>query len=151
MRHERFESGTDTGTLRLSERRVVEMLRFWQADRQGEALDRLCRRLGSVRAGFCIRAFSEVMELVRRHAWHAPLILPVGATSHSDDELAIARLILTATEQHRDSALAEAAMLVSPMALVPLVAAAERTGLPLLCEECRGRLCGAAISGIRAS
>ncbi|MBN9885950.1 hypothetical protein I6N89_01480 [Pelagibaca abyssi] len=96
--------------------------------------------LGTARARYCVGGFEQLMALLHRHGWHAPLILPADAQGVSDDERSLARFVLLASEQDRDLALAEATMLVTPQAILPLVAAGERMGLPLLCEECRERL-----------
>uniref|UniRef100_A0A2A3JNY4 Uncharacterized protein n=1 Tax=Alloyangia mangrovi TaxID=1779329 RepID=A0A2A3JNY4_9RHOB len=96
--------------------------------------------LGFTRARACLRAFGDFADILTRHGWHGPLILPLDAQGISDDERAIARFVLTATEQDRELALAEATMLVLPAHILTLTNAAERVGLPLLCEECRARL-----------
>ena len=80
------------------------------------------------------------MALMRLHAWHPPLILRPGAEGVSDDERNLARFVLLSAEQDREAALVEAMAIVVPQAILPLVAAGERVGLPLLCEECRDRL-----------
>lgn len=146
MRHERFDRGL--ASLRRAERWVIRLLRLWQADLQDESLDELTGILGAKRAAFCLSALKDLTELLRRHGWHSPLVLPVGARGYSDDELAIASLVMTATEQDREQALAEAAMMVAPTVLIPLVSAAERMGLPLLCTECRERLRRAAARSV---
>ena len=56
--------------------------------------------------------------------------------------MTVARFVMAATEQRREVALAEASFLVSPVALLPLLTAATRFGLPLLCAECRMRVMG---------
>ncbi|SDG66874.1 hypothetical protein [Alloyangia pacifica] len=136
MRHERF----DRVELRPAEMRVVQLLRLWRADDEAGAQLLLRDALGFTRARSCLRAFGDLAELLTRHGWHGPLILPQEAQGISDDERAIARFVLTATEQDRELALAEATMLVTPAHILTLTNAAERVGLPLLCEECRARL-----------
>ncbi|AWI84400.1 hypothetical protein CEW88_12330 [Alloyangia pacifica] len=136
MRHERF----DRVALRPAETRVVQLLRLWREADEATAQLELRDALGFSRARSCLRAFGDFAEILTRHGWHGPLILPTDALGVSDDERAIARFVMTATEQDRDLALAEAAMLVLPAHILPLANAAERVGLPLLCEECRRRL-----------
>ncbi|WGW04618.1 hypothetical protein [Tropicibacter oceani] len=130
--------------LRGPERRLIDMLRHWAAgpDAQEGIWRELCQSLGAPRAKGCLRGFEDMLGLLRRHAWHAPMILPISATGYSEDELAIARFVMAATEQRREVAMAEASFLVSPQALLPLMTAATRTGLPLLCEDCRARVMG---------
>lgn len=136
MRHELFE--TLGPAMRAPEWRVVQMLRRRNDLTRVEAA--LAEVLGAARARYCLDGFLQLMALLQRHGWHAPLILPADARGVSDDERSLARFVLLATEQDRDLALAEATMLVTPQAILPLVAAGERMGLPLLCEECRERL-----------
>ncbi|MBE9638994.1 hypothetical protein [Salipiger mangrovisoli] len=136
MRHERF----DRVELRPAEARVVRLLRLWRENDEATAQLELRAALGFTRARGCLRALGEFAELLTRHGWHGPLILPPEAQGLSDDERAIARFVLTATEQDRELALAEATMLVIPAHILTLTNAAERVGLPLLCEECRSRL-----------
>ncbi len=136
MRHERF----DRVALRPAEARVVRLLRLWRENDEATAQLELRDALGFTRARACLRALGDFADLLTTHGWHAPLILPPGATGLSDDERAIASFVLTATEQDRDLALAEATMLVTPIHSLTLTNAAERLGLPLLCEECRARL-----------
>ena len=128
--------------LRGLELRLIEILRFW--DSGPEARETLwctlSRHLGTVRANSCLEGFCDMMGLLRKHGWHTPTILPVSAQGYSEDELAIARFVMAATEQRRDVALQEASFLVSPQVLLPMLNAAMRTGLPLLCEECRSRV-----------
>ncbi|KAA8606184.1 hypothetical protein AL036_15650 [Salipiger aestuarii] len=99
----------------------------------------LSRRIGPTRADQALAGFSRFMNLLRTYGWHTPLTLCPGARSVSEDERALARFVLHCAEQDHDSATAEAMMLVAPQAILPLVAAGERLGLPLLCEECRER------------
>jgi hypothetical protein len=140
MQHVTF-SKTEQG-LRGPELRLIELLRYWDNGPDArEGLWRgLRRHLGSARANSCLDGFSDMMGLLRRHGWHMPTILPVTARGYSEDELAIARFVMAATEQRRDVALQEASFLVSPQALLPMLNAAMRTGLPLLCEDCRARV-----------
>ncbi|MCR8548792.1 hypothetical protein M4578_13220 [Salipiger sp. P9] len=136
MRHAYVEA---TGpAMRVPEWRVVQMLR--QHERPDRLEAALADVLGPARARYCLDGFARLLALLRQHGWHAPLILPPGAQGVSDDERSLARFVLLAAEQDRDLALAEAATLVTPQAILPLVAAGERMGLPLLCEECRDRL-----------
>ncbi|WP_226622350.1 hypothetical protein [Alloyangia pacifica] len=135
MRHERF----DRVDLRPAEARVVRLLRLWRDNDEATAQLELRDALGFTPARACLRALGDLADLLTRHGWHGPLILPVAAQSTSDDERAIARFVLTATEQDRELALAEATMLVLPAHILTLANAAERVGLPLLCEECRAR------------
>lgn len=100
----------------------------------------LCQTMGAARARACLQAFEHMLSLLGKHGWQALRLLPQGTDDVSADELSLARFVMAATEQRRETALAEAAFLVSPAALLPLVCAASRFGLPLLCEECRGRL-----------
>lgn len=135
MRHERF----DRIDLRPAERWLIELLRLWRDDDEAAAQLLLRDALGFTRARACLRAFGELAELLTRHGWHSPLILQQGAASSSEDERAIARFVLTATEQDREQALLEATMMVTPVHVLTLVNTAERVGLPLLCGECRLR------------
>ncbi|WP_340688920.1 hypothetical protein [Salipiger thiooxidans] len=136
MRHEYFK--TVGPALRVPEWRIVQMLR-----RQHEA-DRLeadlAGAIGLERARACVDGFAQLMALMRLHAWHPLLILRPGAEGVSDDERNLARFVLLSAEQDREAALVEAMAIVVPQAILPLVAAGERVGLPLLCEECRDRL-----------
>ncbi len=136
MRHEYFHA---TGAaLRPPEWRIVDMLR--NADDLDSLHRDLAGRIGAPRADQALHGFCDMLGLLRTHGWHMPLTLCAGARSVSDDERAIARFVLHCAEQDRDSATAEAMMLVAPHAILPLVSAGERMGLPLLCEECRERL-----------
>ncbi|MBU2959724.1 hypothetical protein KO516_02565 [Citreicella sp. C3M06] len=136
MRHEYFErSGV---ALRPPEWRIVRMLRT--RDDIAAIETELAANIGDARAEQAIDGFLQVLALLEQHGWHAPLILRPGARSVSDDELNLARFVLHCAEQDRDTAMAEAMMLVAPQAILPLVAAGTRLGLPLLCEECRDRL-----------
>ena len=134
---------SDSG-LRGPEKRLVAMLRLWaEGPEAQEAVWRdLCKRLGAPRARACLQGFEVLLGLLKKHGWHAPLVLGPGATGYSEDELAIARFVMAATEQKREVALAEASFLVSPAAMLPLMTAATRVGLPLLCEDCRARVMG---------
>ncbi len=128
--------------LRLAEARLVAMLRLWHDGEAGreELCKVLCTVLGDVRAQGCLAAFEDVLELLRRHGWRALSILPSEVARLSEDEVAFARFVLTATEQDRDAACLSASFLVRPGAILSLVLAASRLGLPLLCEESRCRL-----------
>ncbi len=128
--------------LRLAEARLVAMLRLWNEGAQGQeqVWNGLCAILGSNRARSCLSAFEDVLRLLRRHGWRALSVLPSEVDRLSDDEAAFARFVLTATEQDRDGACLDASFLVRPEAMLPLVLAASRLGLPLLCEESRCRL-----------
>ena len=142
MRHMTFdESGHG---LRGPERRLIGMLRLWAEgpDEQVAVWNDLCASLGAARARGCLKGFEDMLELMRKHGWHRPVILPVGAQGYSEDETAIARFVMAATEQRREVALAEASFLVAPQAMLPLMHAAARAGLPLLCEDCRARVMG---------
>lgn len=128
--------------LRLAETRLVSMLRLWGegAAGQEQVWNGLCTVLGSDRARNCLMAFEDVLRLLRRHGWRALTVLPSEVTRLSEDEAGFARFILTATEQDRDTACVDASFLVSPAGILPLILAASRLGLPLLCEESRCRL-----------
>ncbi|WP_420819279.1 hypothetical protein [Pacificoceanicola onchidii] len=121
---------------------MIGMLRHWA---EGEAAQMavwhdLRQCLGEQRAASCLNGFEDMLDLLKKHGWHAPLILSPEATGYSEDELAIARFVMAATEQRRGVALAEASFLVSPCAMLNLMHAASRAGLPLLCEDCRLRV-----------
>ncbi|SNR37985.1 hypothetical protein [Puniceibacterium sediminis] len=128
--------------LRLAEARLVAMLRLWGegAAGQEQVWNGLCAVLGSNRARNCLSAFEDVLRLLRRHGWRALTVLPSEVTRLSEDEAVFARFVLTATEQDRDTAYLDASFLVSPAGILPLILAASRAGLPLLCEESRCRL-----------
>ncbi|MFW2545458.1 hypothetical protein ACN2XU_22750 [Primorskyibacter sp. 2E107] len=142
MRYSDIEK-SDTG-LRGPEQRLIAMLRLWsQGPKEQDAAWRdLARRLGARRARACLKGFEDMLDLLHKHGWHVPMVLSPEATGYSEDELALARFVMAATEQRREVALAEASFLVSPAALLPLMTAASRAGLPLLCEECRSRVMG---------
>ncbi|GGB00612.1 hypothetical protein GCM10011324_08610 [Allosediminivita pacifica] len=128
--------------MRGPERRVIAVLRAGVAG--GTALEALKQDLGEAlgagRAAACLAGFAGMRDIIRRHGWHVPVVLPEDAQGWSEDELSLARFVLAASEQQRDVALAEASFLVSPMGLLPLLEAGMQAGLPLLCEECRARL-----------
>ncbi len=130
------------GALRGPERRVIECLRAFAdgPEAQQEFWNDLCRTLGANRARGCLMAFEEMQALLRRYGWHAPMVLPPDALGFTEDEMALARFTLAATEQRRDVALEEASFLVTPLGLLPLLQAAARFGLPLLCEDCKARI-----------
>lgn len=135
--------------LRGPEKRVIAILRAWQnsPQQQAEIWDDLCRSMGEPRARACLQAFEQMQTLIARHGWQALTILPPDTKGISADEAAVARFVMAATEQDRDAALAEAGFLVSAAALLPLLCAASRFGLPLLCEDCRARVRAAARQG----
>jgi hypothetical protein len=132
------------GDLRRPERRVIALLRAFRAGDAALAALRsgLGEILGPVRAASCLDGTADLMALLDRHGWHRLTVLPETAEGWSEDELAVARFVMAATEQRREVALAEASFLVSPAALLPMLTAASRLGLPLLCEECRARVMG---------
>lgn len=130
--------------LRRPELRVVFLLRAWQGDieTQADVWNDLCRSMGQARARACLQAFEQMLGLLVKHGWQTLTVLPQDTDGVSADEAAIARFVMAATEQRREAALAQAGFLVSPAALLPLVCAASRFGLPLLCEDCRARVRG---------
>ncbi|MCR9109750.1 hypothetical protein [Marivita sp. XM-24bin2] len=134
--------------LRGAERRVVAILRAWTAgpDAQIAIWEDLSGSLGEARARSCLQAFEQMLGLFKKHSWNALTIMPVGIKGLSQDEAAIARFVMAATEQRRETALAEASFIVSATALLPILCAASRFGLPLLCEECRTRIFQAALA-----
>ena len=129
-------------TLRGAEKRVIAMLRAWHTgeDAQSELWMDLVASLGETRALSCVKAFEQMLGLLAKHGLRALTILPDETKGISADEAALARFVMAATEQRRESALAEAVFIVSPAGLLPLLCAASRFGLPLLCEECRSRV-----------
>ena len=146
MKHALF-SQTETrpltlSDLRMAEARLVAMLRQWRfADnRQEQVVESLCAMLGETRARACLRGFEDVMGLLRRHGWRPLTLRQPGSAQVSEDETAFARFVLLATEQDRDVAWLEGSFLVRPEGILPLILAASRVGLPLLCEESRCRL-----------
>ncbi len=128
------------------------MLRVWYTDPdpQETILADLRGSLGSSRARACLQAFEQMLALLTKHGWHSVVILRPTAPRYSADELSITRFVMAATEQRRDVAMTEASFLVSPDALLPLLCAGARVGLPLLCEECRSRISGRNISTRRS-
>ncbi len=128
--------------LRGAERRVISILRAWNAGSDAQIVMRedLSASLGEVRTRSCLQAFEQMFALLKAHSWNALTIMPVGMKGLSRDETAIARFVMAATEQRRETALAEASFIVSATALLPILCAASRFGLPLLCEECRHRV-----------
>ncbi|WP_246107237.1 hypothetical protein [Puniceibacterium confluentis] len=128
--------------LRQPEARLVAMLRLWHTDEAGQVQvwNDLCAVLGSHRARACLSAFEDVLRLLHHHGWRAPSLLPPETNRLSADETSFARFVLAATEQDRDAASAEAHYHVRCEGILPLVLAASRLGLPLLCEESRCRL-----------
>lgn len=131
--------------LRGPERRVVAILRAWDCGpaAQSDIWSSLCRSIGQARARSCLQAFEQLRRLIRKHGWKTLHILAPETPEVSADEADLARFVMAATEQDRDIALAQATFLVSPTGLLPLLCAASRFGLPLLCEECRARILGA--------
>lgn len=128
--------------LRSVETRVIDLLRAWNTgtDAQNAMWVDLQETMGAARAKSCLQAFEQMLRLLKAHSWRALTIMPTGTKGISSDEAALARFVLASTEQRRETALAEAGFLVSPTALLPLICAASRFGLPLLCEECRARV-----------
>lgn len=131
--------------LRQAEARLVAMLRLWHRDVDGQmqVWNELCIALGSGRARMCLRAFEEVLRLLRAHGWRSLEVQAPGVARLSGDERSFAQFVLMATEADREEALLHASFLVAPVGLLPLVLAAGRLSLPLLCEESRCRLAGA--------
>ncbi|WP_299787177.1 hypothetical protein [uncultured Marivita sp.] len=129
-------------SLRAPEQRVVTMLRAWQNGEaaQAEVWTSLCRSMSTGRARSCLQAFEHMLMLLRKHGWKPLSIHPADHAQASADEADLARFVMAATEQERDLALAQATFLVSGSAILPLLCAASRFGLPLLCEECRLRV-----------
>jgi len=128
--------------LRGPETRVISLLRAWRSgpDAQADMWSDLCRSMGPARARACLQAFEQMLKLLNKHGWQALAIMPMDTKGMSSDEASIARFVMAATEQDRETALAEATFLVSHTALLPLLCAASRFGLPLLCEDCRARI-----------
>jgi hypothetical protein len=128
--------------LRSAEIRVIALLRAWNTnlDAQTEMWDDLKTSMGEARARSCLQAFEQMLQLLAKHGWCPLTIMPMETKGMSPDEAALARFVMASTEQRRDAALAEAGFLVVPNALLPLLCAASRFGLPLLCEECRARI-----------
>ncbi|WP_439121905.1 hypothetical protein [Marivita sp.] len=128
--------------LRGPEKRVIALLRAWKSgpDAQRDLWDELQGSMGPARTQSCIQAFEQMLRLLGTHGWHRLAVLSVGTNGVSSDEALVARFVMAATEQRRETALAEAGFLVSPAGLLPLLCAATRVGLPLLCEECRSRI-----------
>ena len=130
--------------LRRCERRAIQILRALSdpAGLQDDLADDLINSLGQPRAGHCLAGFADLVALMSRHGWRAFDICAPGTTGYTNDEIALAQFIFDATEQRRDKALIDASFLVVPKGLLPLLTAAPRAGLPLLCEECRARVKG---------
>lgn len=128
--------------LRGAEKRVIAVLRAWHGGdhAQNDIQADLIASLGEARATSCITAFQQMLDLLAKHGLTSLTIMPVDTKGISQDEAALARFVMAATEQRRDSALAEAVFLVAPAGLLPLLCVASRFGLPLLCEECRSRI-----------
>lgn len=136
--------------LRGPEKRVIALLRAWRSDpgAQTDLWNDLSRSMGPPRARACLQAFEHMLDLLAQHGWHAMTILSPGTKGISSDEASVTRFVMAATEQDRDTALAEAGLLVSPAGMLPLLCAASRFGLPLLCEDCRARVRAAARQGL---
>ena len=126
------------------DRRLLILLRLWPRgpEAQARAWDDLCGALGSARARGCLSAFEDLRGRLWRSAWVAPLVAAPEDERLTPDEEAILTVVRLATEGDREAALEHAMFLVRPEALLPVVLAAERAGLPLLCAECRARLGG---------
>ncbi|ETX13842.1 hypothetical protein OCH239_06515 [Roseivivax halodurans JCM 10272] len=124
------------------EARLVSMLRHWRMgpEAQEQVWADLAAALGPPRARACLSAFETFAAHLARSAWLPPALNAPGAETLTDDEDAICRIVTAASEGQREDALLHASFLVRPETLLPLVHAAERTGLPLLCAECRARL-----------
>ncbi|MDU8912740.1 hypothetical protein [Aestuariicoccus sp. MJ-SS9] len=137
MKHSPFPD-TPTRPLRPVERAFVTMVRQWRAGADGQQIvwNDLAVRLGPA------RALETLLQLIDTHGWRALDILDPDAPAFSADEADLARLVMMATEQDRESALAEACFVVRPAVLLQLLIAAERVGLPLLCADCRARVAG---------
>ena len=118
------------------------MLRLWGMgpDAQEQVWSDLVCALGAPRARACLSAFEAFLGHLARSAWMPPALNMPGAETLTDDEDAICRIVTAASEGLREDAILHASFLVRPDVLLPLVHAAERTGLPLLCAECRARL-----------
>ncbi|MHA6346196.1 hypothetical protein [Roseivivax sp. CAU 1761] len=121
------------------ERRLLDMLRRWPDDPQG-VWDDLAAALGPARARACLRAFEDVRALLRHSAWQLAEPAPPGSPDLTPDEADLCALVMAAAQGRRDEALSRGLFMVREAALLPLVHAASRLGLPLLCGECRARL-----------
>lgn len=128
--------------LRSAEKRVISLLRAWNtgAEAQQDMWEDLATSMGDLRAKSCMQAFEQMLGLLNLHGWQKLAIMPIGTKGVSPDEAALARFVMASTEQRREAALAEAEFFVSPAGLLPLLCAASKFGLPLLCEECRSRI-----------
>lgn len=138
------DSASGTGPRRRAdlsrpEARMLAMLRLWPDGprAQSDLWSALAEDLGPARARACLSAFETFRERLLRNAWIAPRLLVPEARRLSPDEDHLCRFVLLAAEGDREAALELATFLVRPAALLPLLHAAERTGLPLLCAECR--------------
>ena len=136
--------------LRSAEMRVIALLRAWNTnlDAQTAMWEDLQTSLGDARARSCLQAFEQMLQLLAKHSWRPLTIMPMETKGMTPDEAALARFVMASTEQRRDTALAEAGFLVAPNALLPLLCAASRFGLPLLCEECRTRVFAPVAKGL---
>lgn len=124
------------------EKRLLSMLRLWRLgpEAQERVWSDLADALGPPRARACLSAFEAFAGHLARAAWMPPAVNAPETGALSGDEDAICRIVAAAAEGLREDAMLHASFLVRPDALLPLVHAAERTGLPLLCAECRARL-----------
>ncbi|MFD1340822.1 hypothetical protein [Litorisediminicola beolgyonensis] len=130
--------------LRLSEAWCLTLLRLWPEGPEAQALvwTGLCRAIGPGRARACLSGFETLHALIRAKSWQMPQLNAPDAETLSADEDTLCRLILAATEGGAEAAMEEACFLLRPDALLPFCTAAGATGLPLLCTECRARICG---------
>lgn len=124
------------------EAQLLSMLRLWRLgpEAQQEVWTDLADALGPPRARACLSAFETFVSHLFPATWMPAAVNEPNSETLSADEDAICRIVMSATEGEREEALLHASFLVRPDALLPLVHAAERTGLPLLCAECRARL-----------
>ncbi|SLN18584.1 hypothetical protein ROJ8625_00636 [Roseivivax jejudonensis] len=124
------------------EARTLDMLRLWPLgpEAQAHVWATLAAELGPARARDCLSAFEALSAHLARSAWTAPRIAPPEAVTLTADEDALCRIVDSAARGGREEALAHASFVLRPDALLPFLHAAERTGLPLLCAECRARL-----------
>lgn len=139
------DAARPVAALRGPERRLVELLRLWTAGREGmgAAWSALAADLGPARARACLTGLEDVLAILRRAAWTAPGIAAPGDVGLTADEEFLAGMVMAAAEQRREAALERALFVVRPEAILPLVLAASRLGLPLVCAECRARLAAA--------
>ncbi|SFE32340.1 hypothetical protein [Roseivivax sediminis] len=128
--------------LTAPEARFLSMLRHWPLGPESQALvwADLAAELSPPRARACLSAFESFSARIARAAWTAPQVYAPETDALSPDEDALCRIVDAAARGAREEALSHAVFLVRPEALMPLLHSAERTGLPLLCAECRARL-----------